>query len=301
MLSDPAPARTPTAAGFARGLLSRDLAEFLRREARVRVTDEAEALHAARTQARRLRTVLRGFRCALPADFALPAAELRAFARASGLVRDADVLRQRLLLAARRAPPAEAAALEPLLSAVARRRADERAALLELIAEPRHAELLRAWQSSLADGLEDPPSGAQPIEAFGARLLRRRWRRFRRAIRRLAPDAPATDFHAARLQAKRMRDSLDALEPIFGRPAARMAVAVRPLCDRLGELQDLEAGEARLREALDRSLGTWPAPSLIASGALLERMRARGDALRARGAAPAARLRRRWRRLRRDF
>jgi hypothetical protein len=74
------------------------------------------------------------------------------------------------------------------------------------------------------------------------RLVRRTWRRLdeRMAAAQQAPRGEAQDelLHEVRKDAKRSRYAAEAVQPVFGKPAAQYAAAVTELQESLGDFQD---------------------------------------------------------------
>jgi CHAD domain-containing protein len=76
---------------------------------------------------------------------------------------------------------------------------------------------------------------------------RRHWRRLRKAAR-IADQVPSEEnLHLVRVRAKALRYSLETLEPILHPSARAHAKALVALQDRLGEMQDADVMEGRLR------------------------------------------------------
>jgi len=197
-----------------------------------------EGVHQMRVAMRRLRSVLRVFRpaCDGPSLRGFDA-RLRQLASLLGPARDWDVWLgglgaeieaalpeepriAALLRAARQTRDAAYAALRPALQGPALRRiAWEAVALAEI----------RPWR---AEGDADAAARRDaPIEAFAAGVLAKRWRRIEAAgedIRGL-PDA---EFHALRIEAKRMRYAAELFAPLWSRKR------VRRFLDRLAEVQE---------------------------------------------------------------
>jgi len=236
-----------------------------------------EHLHQLRVALRRLRTALRLF-----APWAGDAAAARALERAwrapfqrLGATRDADVLATVLqpALAADGAP-----AWRPLLASTA----DPMAVLHD----PGFSRLvLQTLHLALA-----PPVPAQlSLAKASAALLKPAWRRLLVDAAAFASASPAAR-HRLRRHMKRLRYSIEFLQPALpAKPARQALAALRKALDALGANNDVEMALGLLRSAPDPDAATWFARGwLLAQQAPLQRR-----ALRR--LAPLVDLRRFWR------
>src|SRR5439155_19899439 len=92
----------------------------------------------------------------------------------------------------------------------------------ELLDSERYLTLLErlvdgAWSPRLTD------VAAQPAKAVLPDLVRKAWRRLGVGVARVRETHLPGDYHQVRIAAKRARYAAEALEPAFGRPAARFA------------------------------------------------------------------------------
>ena len=197
-----------------------------------------EGVHQMRVAMRRLRSVLRVFRpaCDGPSLRGFDA-RLRELAALLGPARDWDVWLgglgaeieaalpgepriAALLRAARQTRDAAYAALRPALQGPALRRiAWEAVALVET----------RPWRTE--GDAEAAARREEPIEAFAAGVLDKRWRRIEEAGEDIR-DLPDAEFHALRIEAKRMRYAAELFAPLWGRKR------VRRFLERLAEVQE---------------------------------------------------------------
>lgn len=255
----------------------------------VRLDDDPEGVHQARVGTRRLRSDLRTFAPALDQDWcASLRAELGWLGAELGAVRDLDVLGERLHRRADGLPtPADRVAATGLLARLDRERADAVEALLHAFDSTRYRALLdrlveAADHPALVDG-----AGARAADAVPT-YVRRPWRRFRRAAKRLHPDASPVDFHRVRILAKRARYATEATAPVLGGSARRLARRLADAQDVLGDHQDATVAEAWLREAA----AGQPGPEALAAGLLVAAERAHAAELRAAWPAVWARVKR---------
>ncbi len=237
------------------------LLEALRREQEGVLREvDPECLHQFRVYLRRLRALLGLLRRVIPDAAAADLREtLRALARATGRLRDLDVM---LLAEAdyrRLVPEAVHERLAQAFVAARRLRGLERGRLARLLRSPRHAERMERLRQALAAVAAEPPSGraAMPV----GRLVRRRLRKlYRRLVRRAAAvpkAAPADALHRVRLEGKRLRYALDLSRGVLrARPAAVLTRRLQALQDALGALNDVRVQHAHLRDLLGASPAT---------------------------------------------
>ena len=129
---------------------------------------------------------------------------------------------------------------------------------------------------------------------LAAGLIRRPWRRLKRAARALRKHSPDPQWHAVRIRAKQCRYAAEAVAPVYGPQARRFAASVAAVQDILGDHQDTVVAEAWLRNA-----GAGVSPACIAAGELiaaerLERARLRSRWPKVWKRASAKKLRRWW-------
>ncbi len=245
-----------------------------RREAAARARPAAqggdpEGVHRLRTASRRLRSDLRTFRDLLDDNWARPLEDdLKWLAGLLGVVRDLDVLKDRLRRSAGEAP----GALGPLFLALDERHAEASRALRDALGSDRHRDLLRR----LADAAGAPvlqPEAAGPCRSALPPLAASAWKAARRRGRALDPHDPDEDFHEARKRAKRARYAAetvaDALDPGPAEDARRFARLANEVQDVLGEHQDAVVAAREVRRIADDH-PTHGALNL-ACGRLLER------------------------------
>jgi CHAD domain-containing protein len=272
----PERAQRPPAEPFAalRSLLREQLGEILRHDPGTRLGSDPESLHDMRVAVRRSRALLRAERVLVASDTTQLAAELKWLGKALGVVRDLDVLLERLRNEAADLGGTDAKAAMRLLRNLSRERKRGRSALLRALQSDRYLELLDRFETEL-DELR-PTDRKISLDAIAHRELKR----LRKAVGALPEEPLDEQLHDLRKRGKRARY---ASELARHRGVAKRA---KKLQDVLGEHQDSTVAEERLR-----ALGTLAPPDeAVAAGRLLEREHARRAA--ARAAWPAA-----WRRL----
>jgi CHAD domain-containing protein len=232
------------------------VARLVRHDPGVRLGGDDEDVHQARVAARRLRSDLRTFRSIVdPERAGALREELRWLGGELGVVRDADVLLDRLRAQAATLPATDTRPATALLRRLEGERDAARAALRRAYDGGRYVRLL----DDLAAAAVAPPVGeAAGVRARGAvaDLVRGPWKHLAHAVEAL-DDPPADEaLHDLRIRAKRVRYAAEAAAPIAGKPPLRFAKAAARLQTVLGDLQDAVVAEAWLRGAAARGPGT---------------------------------------------
>lgn len=275
------------AAVAVRAAIARGVDRIMVNDPRTRL-GEVEPLHQMRVGARRLRSDLRTFRPLVERHWADGLREeLRWLGRVLGDVRDLDVMIERL--------HSETADLErdlgPLFKALEERRRGARATLRTALGTARYLELL----DRLVEAAESPdltPAAQRPCAEALPPLVRRSWKKLRKAGRALGPESEDEEFHRVRVLAKRARYGAEAVAPALGdrrgRDARKFADCAAGLQDVLGELQDCVVA----RETILDVAGDHPEAGSfnLAAGRLVERELQRRE--RQRESFPSA-----WKRL----
>lgn len=235
---------------------------------------DAEAVHDFRVSLRRLRTLLKPARRIYGRRRLRPVAEgLREFARATGALRDEEVLRE--TLTALDLDEAARAAVAGWVAQRARREREARAHIVELLRQDRPDDTGAPQVDAPAEGETGATQADAPVEGERlrlephlARLERRISRRkarkrgaealARRAIgdalddvRALAASDPGDGaaMHALRIRFKRLRYSAETFSPLFGERAERTAKSASRMQRRLGQLHDADEALAQMTTA----------------------------------------------------
>lgn len=212
--------------------------------------DLPDAVHQMRVAARRLRSALRTFRPLLAAEWADELrAELGWVAGELGAVRDTEVLIARLdrsseLVSDRAAGDAARGLLDEELG---RRLAQERQRSLAALSSDRYLDLLERLVTTVRVPPFTPAASA-PARKVLPELSWQSWERLRKQARKLDSDSPATDWHNARIVAKRARYAAEAIEPVFGDEARRLAESLEAITEVLGEHQDAFVAQEVIRD-----------------------------------------------------
>jgi triphosphatase len=225
--------------GAARRVVAAGLAQLQANEEGLLATADPEFVHQARIALRRMRSALRMFRDHVGEERARGWRDaLGEVARALGAARDWDVFAGETFPALA-AAHGDAALARRLRTRVARQRSASRAAAREALRSLGFARValeLARWIGT-ADG-DAPAPGAESLEKFAARTLRKRHRRLLRDAADLA-SLGLEERHRVRIDTKRLRYGTDALASLF--KSARVdeyRKCVEALQDALGVAND---------------------------------------------------------------
>jgi inorganic triphosphatase YgiF len=220
---------------------------------------DLEGVHQMRVGVRRLRSVLRLFRPALPPDALRPLeAELRWLGRELGAVRDLDVFVVELLdpLFVRRSGDK---GLERLREVALALRAERQEQLRRTLDSTRLTRVVlalgrfvarRGWRDQRLD--EASARLFAPACPFAAELLELRDRKARRLGDRI-DELSLLELHRLRIQIKRLRYAVELLGGLYpGRRRDRYLEHLPELQDRLGRLADLTTAQGLLADLLER-------------------------------------------------
>jgi CHAD domain-containing protein len=259
--------------------LAVSVVHLLRHDVVMRLDADPEGVHQARVASRRLRSDLRTFRATLDPEWAQPLREeLRWLGTVLGEARDADVLLARLLGRTEMIPPTEAPGVAQVIEALEQRRKEAHTALMESISSERYVALL----DGLVEAAQRPivlPEADVSVRGIVTDLLEGPWGHLRRAVKGVGKRPEDVELHTVRIRAKRMRYAADAVAPIVGKPARRLADAAAELQTILGEHNDAVVAGSWLR--------TWAAgrrsgDAAFAAGMLAGIERAAADEARER-------------------
>ena len=208
--------------------------------------DDPESVHQARVATRRLRSDLRTFEKFVDAQWAADLrGELRWLGSELGAVRDIEVQRDRLRAHATRLPPAEAEAARRVVRRLDADRAAARSDLLVALRQDRYTQLRADLATAAAQPAYNSAALGPAADAL-APIVQGRWKKVRRAVRKLGDNPSDEALHSTRVRAKQCRYAAEACEPAFGKPARRLARAMAKVQDVLGEHHDAVVATAWL-------------------------------------------------------
>lgn len=229
-----------TVAGHVRDLLFADV------DVRRNLPD---AVHQLRVSARRLRSVFRTFAPLLESEWSANLSEeLSWLANEMSLIRDSEVLEQRLLAHATLIPAEESeVAVTAIRVALDQRIEVARAGALAAIRSDRHMYLIEDLiEAARAPHFRD--TAYQACEDVLPQLVSTSWRTLRKSCANLRIDGPAADWHRARIKAKRARYAVDAIAGMYGTKAAKFSKSLGSITELLGDHQDAYVAQEFLRE-----------------------------------------------------
>jgi CHAD domain-containing protein len=247
-LVEPKLRKRSTAADAVRAAVTHSLLRILRHDPGVRLGGDPEDVHQMRVGARRLRSDLKTFKPLLDDEWRKGLQnELRWLGGELGAVRDADVLLKRLRAQVDALPARDRQQGAALIGTLERQRERARRALLAPLRSERYAALI----DRLMDAARAPrtlPDADERAADVLPRLVRKPWKRLRKAASGLGASSPDEELHQVRIRAKQARYAAEAVAPVAGKAAARHAKTIADLQDVLGDHQDAVVAEQWLRE-----------------------------------------------------
>lgn len=253
-----------------RPVLGKAVADIRAHEQGSRRGGDIENVHKMRVATRRIRAYLKAARPALD-RVAVDRLrdDVRALAGTLGVLRDHDVMIDRLHTEAARLGEPDTAALEQLIARLDAERVVARRRLVAELDDPAYADLLTELDEAVASPpVADPWADLVALAAAEWRVLVKQQRRLQR---RFGDDPPDDDLHELRIYGKRARY---AAELIPGEPGVgAFLVALAEFQEVLGDHQDACVLEDQLRELLrpadpsvDGAAGPGPEVDLAAAG-----------------------------------
>ena len=249
--------------------LRRHLTDWMTHEPGARRGTDAEELHQLRVAVRRIEATLGLFRHQLPAPLVQARGAAKGVLRGLGTARDFDVQLAELRRYCADLPGEERKAAAPLKARLEEGRAQARVRMLAML----DSEATRHWLETLnlasADFEAEAAPGAPQAALVMPERVRGRFRKLKKAVRRLDAKSSMRDHHTVRRRAKQLRYAIECGATLFGKPAEEMLKALRRLQDRLGAHQDADMAKNRLAE-LAASGAPLPPQTLFLMGRLAE-------------------------------
>ena len=241
-----------TVAALVRAAIAASVRRLIFHDPGVRLGGDPEFVHQARVATRRLRSDLRTFRPVLDAAWADRLRDELAWLGAElGVVRDTEVLLELLEARAAELPPDARPVAASVTAGLGRRWHTEREALGRALRTERYLTLLDHLVEAARNPAVQVPDADRPAVGL-VRLVRRPWRRLRRAVAALDEEPPDEALHRVRILAKRARYAAEAVVAVAGADARRFARAAARLQDVLGRHHDAVVARAYLHGELDR-------------------------------------------------
>jgi len=237
-----------------RGAIATSVTRLVSNDPGVRIGEDPEAVHQARVATRRLRSDLRTLRALVDEQWANALRdELRWLGDVLGVVRDTDVLIERLDVKVARLPEVDRPSGKALVDLLRADRDRGREQLLRALRSDRYDALLER----LVVAARRPRLLLRVDDVDDAELLRglvrRPWNRLRGAVAALPPEPTDPQLHEVRILAKRTRYAAEAVAPAVGGRARALARALAGVQDELGEHQDAVIAGEWLRRGAARS------------------------------------------------
>ncbi len=237
-----------------RKVLRFHLARMIAREPGAREGDDPEELHAMRVSTRRMRAAWRvfgdGFR---PERTRRYRRRLRLVAARLGTVRDLDVLLLATEAFAETLPVTEKGGLEPLLGSWREQRDTGRKLLVRELDSAGHRRFVEAYtEFVMTPGLDvqpvDPTRPHRVRDTAGSRI----WLAYEqvRAYEAVLKWADVPTLHQLRIEAKRLRYTLEFVREALGPEGPALISRVVALQDHLGAMNDAEVAAHMARTFL---------------------------------------------------
>jgi triphosphatase len=251
-------------------VLRRQFAEMRDHEPGTRLGEDPEELHDMRVPTRRMRAAMKVFEEALPERASWLREELRWVAHALGDVRDLDVQIERLQAWQEEADEEVSRFLDRVLTITHKRRAKARKNMLEILDSSRYERLLSSFAEMLRLGpaaelelaqMNGTGQAGEAVTAAAPALISDRYRKWRKAAKRLDESSSPEAFHDVRKKGKRLRYTLEFFSEVYGKPVQKLVKPLKALQDDLGDHQDAVVAAAYLRE-----LGTTTGQARVPRG-----------------------------------
>jgi CHAD domain-containing protein len=243
------PLQNCLAVEFIRYVIAEHTRHFLLADVSVR-RGEPDSIHQMRVSARRLRSTLGSFKGLVDAERAQHLRdELAWIARELGEVRDLEVLLGRLTRqASELSDPTDADVAVGVVGSELQQRLDiAQGSALAALRSPRHHDLVE----DLIAASSQPPvteAACKPARQLLTSMAQRTWVKLAKDVRGLSFTSHDTQWHAARIRAKRARYTADAAAMISGKAMRTYAQELATITDILGDLHDAHVAELFLRE-----------------------------------------------------
>jgi len=290
--------------------ICRELLDTMRaNEHGIRRNLDSEFLHDFRVAVRRTRSALRLLKGVLPAEARTHfKSEFKWLGSITGPLRDLDVYLLKMPMYRADLPDSMGQDLDPLDAYLREHHRSERRRLVTRLKSKRYEKLLSSWEAFLARVPGDDGAGPDAARTIADVASERIWKFYRRVYkhgRKITPESPADTLHELRIDCKMLRYLLEFFRSLYPpNEIATLVDALKQLQDNLGDFNDLQVQQTRLRkfalEMADEGLAS--AASLLAMGRLVEHLaqrqveeRQRFSQCWTRFAAPA--VRERFRRL----
>jgi CHAD domain-containing protein len=259
----------PSAEQVALSELRSHLTAWMSHEPGARLGSDPEELHQLRVAARRIEATLELFKHQLPTRLVHARKGAKGVLRALGSARDLDVQLAELRQYCTALPPAERAAATPLKLRLEEDRTRARTRMLGTLDSEATRHWLEALNLASADFTAAAAPGAPQAATVMPARVRGRYRKLKKAVRKLSSKSRMEEYHTVRRRAKQLRYAIECGTSLFGKQAEEMLKVLRRLQDRLGAQQDAHMAKNRLA-ALAADGAHLPPETLFLMGRLAE-------------------------------
>lgn len=268
-------------------LILTSLLETMRRNEEGIVLDiDTEFLHDFRVAVRRTRSALTLIKGVFPdtikerfkTDFA-------GMGKKSNELRDLDIYLLRKEQYMEMLPPGLMPGLEHLFEIIRLEREDAHREFVRELRSDSYRHSIESWENFL----NEPINGEGVSEAAGAPVIglakKRIRKRYRKAVglgKEIDENSPDGDFHALRIECKKLRYYLEFFESLFPEGEVRDVIRhLKILQDNLGDFNDLRVQQDRLRGYISKMDSSERAGySIAAAGGLISRLYERQKEIR---------------------
>jgi len=247
-----------------RASLASSVERIVRFDAKLRLHADEESIHHARVAVRRLRSDLRTFRPVFERAWADGLRQRLSWLQDGlSLARDGDVLLDSLRRRSEALPETDRRRLDEVLAPLREAREAAYQHVRTMLREQRYVVLLQA----LVDGAKRPAFETAADEPAGDAIpciVEDAWKTLRKRVRRRTRPPSDRELHGIRIAAKRVRYGAEAVAPVAGRPARRLARAAEEVQTILGEQHDAVGACERLHALEDEPQRAFLAGELAA-------------------------------------
>lgn len=233
-------------------------AQMLLHEAGTRLGEDIEELHDMRVATRRMRAAFEVFEAAFSQKATKPLLKgLRNTGRSLGKVRDLDVFVEKAQHYMETLPEEKRAGLQPLLQSWAEQRQAAQLDLIEYLDGPKYAR----FKADFFAFVNTPGAGAR--EASGGGFAPNRVREIVpvliytrlasvRAFESILDTASLEQFHALRIEFKKLRYTVEFFREVLGKEAKAIIDDLKGVQDHLGDLNDAQVATRILDDFLTK-------------------------------------------------
>ncbi len=265
----------------AASILHELFATMLRNEDGTRRDLDSEFLHDFRVAVRRTRSALTQIPRVFPAQVVEHFRnEFKWLGSITGPTRDMDVYLLKMDAYEAALPEEIRGHLEPLRRFLVKRQRGEQRRLVRRLDSLRYGKIVRAWrqfleEASSAGATEEAtacPNASRPIRELASERIWKAWRRVWKKGRVIRDETPAEAFHKLRIDCKKLRYLLEFFRSLY--PTKKidgLVRALKQLQDNLGDFNDLEVQQEKLRELAHEmsDAGAASVDTLLATGELV--------------------------------